>query len=83
MTPQAHQAAVAAAAIHPPTLSAAELTKFREQGYLRLGHVGTPGHVQALRDRIDAIMLGEVRAGRTQIYISAKHFTSESDVPRS
>ena len=46
--------------IHAPTLSDAELQQFERDGYLRLGQVGSSQHVEALQDRIDAIMLGEV-----------------------
>lgn len=38
-----------------------ELARFAEEGYLRLGQVASDGHLQAMRDRIDEIMLGEVR----------------------
>ena len=38
-----------------------ELARFAEDGYLRLGQVASNGHLQAMRDRIDEIMLGEVR----------------------
>ena len=45
---------------HAPTLSDAELQQFQRDGYLRLGKVGSSQHVEALQNRIDAIMLGEV-----------------------
>ena len=38
-----------------------ELARFAEDGYLRLGKVASNGHLQAMRDRIDEIMLGTVR----------------------
>ena len=38
-----------------------ELARFAEDGYLRLGQVASNGHLQAMRDRIDEIMLGNVR----------------------
>ena len=47
--------------LHTPTLSPAELAEFHEQGYVRFGHVAPEAEIDALRDRIDQIMLGEVR----------------------
>ena len=47
-------------ALHAPELSAAELGRFREQGYVRLGHVAPRDEIDALCRRIDQIMLGEV-----------------------
>ena len=44
-----------------PEFGLSELARFAEEGYLRLGQVATSGHLQAMRDRIDEIMLGEVR----------------------
>jgi len=46
--------------LHSPTLSAAELEHWKEQGYVSLGHVVAPTQIEALCERIDAIMLGEV-----------------------
>ncbi len=47
--------------LHAPALSAAELDRFHEQGYVRLGHVAPRAEIDALCRRIDQIMLGEVR----------------------
>ncbi len=38
-----------------------EVARFAEDGYLRLGQVAFSGHLQAMCDRIDEIMLGNVR----------------------
>ncbi len=38
-----------------------EVARFAEDGYLRLGQVASSGHLQAMCDRIDEIMLGNVR----------------------
>jgi phytanoyl-CoA hydroxylase len=46
--------------LHPPAISDDELSRWREQGYVRLGHVAPPGEIEALGERIDAIMLGTV-----------------------
>ena len=48
-------------ALHAPELSAAELGRFRQEGYVRLGHVAPREEIEALCRRIDQIMLGEVR----------------------
>ena len=48
-------------ALHASALSAAELDQFHEQGYVRLGHVASREEIDALCQRIDQIMLGEVR----------------------
>ena len=45
---------------HAPALSPDELDAYREQGYVRLGHVATAEEIDALRKRIDQIMLGEI-----------------------
>lgn len=47
--------------LHAPTLSPAELEQWREEGYLRLGHVVPAEDIDALCQRIDMIMLGEIR----------------------
>ena len=47
--------------LHAPTLSRDELTTYHEQGYVRLGHVAPADEIDALRTRIDQIMLGEIR----------------------
>ena len=47
--------------LHASTLSPAELEQWREQGYIRLGHVAPAKEIDALCQRIDQIMLGEVR----------------------
>ncbi len=44
-----------------PEFGLSELARFAGDGYLRLGRVASNGHLQAMRDRIDEIMLGEVR----------------------
>ena len=46
--------------LHPPYLSDEELQTFHEQGYVRLGHVVPVEDIQALADRIDAIMVGDI-----------------------
>ena len=48
-------------ALHASELSAAELDQFHEQGYVRLGHVASREEIDGLCQRIDQIMLGEVR----------------------
>ena len=48
-------------ALHAPDLSAAELDRFHEEGYVRLGHVAPRDEIDDLCRRIDQIMLGEVR----------------------
>ena len=50
--------------LHAPTLSPAELDQWREQGYVRLGHIAPAEEIDALCQRIDDIMLGEVRYGK-------------------
>ena len=47
--------------LHAPTLSPAELDQWREQGYVRLGHIAPAEEIDALCQRIDDIMLGKVR----------------------
>jgi len=42
-------------------LRMSDLARFAEDGYLRLGQVASSGHLQAMCDRIDEIMLGNVR----------------------
>jgi phytanoyl-CoA hydroxylase len=64
--------------LHAPTLSAAEIEQFHRDGYLRLGHVGTPQHIDALRDRIDAIMLGIVTVPNMLMQLCP----SASDLPQ-
>jgi len=75
--------------LHPPALSEAELEQFRESGYLRLGHVAPAEQIEALCDRIDAIMLGQVRydnmlmqlcpsAGRPELSVQTKTFKGSS-----
>ncbi len=46
--------------IHEPVLGDSELDHWREQGYVRLGHVAPADEIEALRERIDAIMLGQI-----------------------
>lgn len=41
------------------SLTDAQWREYEEKGYLRLGHVLTPGELSALQERIDAIMLGK------------------------
>ena len=48
-------------ALHASALSAAELDQFHDQGYVRLGHVASREEIDGLCQRIDQIMLGEVR----------------------
>ncbi len=47
--------------LHAPVLSPDELATYHEQGYVRLGHVAPQSEIDALSERIDQIMLGEVR----------------------
>ncbi|MCH2662105.1 phytanoyl-CoA dioxygenase family protein, partial [bacterium] len=47
--------------LHAPVLSPDELATYHEQGYVRLGHVAPQSEIDALRERIDQIMLGEIR----------------------
>ena len=47
--------------LHAPALSAAEVDQFHQQGYVRFGHVASREEIDALCQRIDQIMLGEVR----------------------
>ena len=54
-------ASLADGELHAPTLSAEEVDFFQQWGYLRLGPVAPPEHIEALRERIDDIMLGNVR----------------------
>ena len=54
-------ASLADGELHAPTLSAEEVDFFQHWGYLRLGPVAPPEHIEALRERIDDIMLGNVR----------------------
>ncbi len=42
-------------------LRMSDLARFAEDGYLRLGQVASSGQLRAMRDRIDDIMLGNVR----------------------
>ena len=76
-------------ALHAPELSAAELGRFREQGYVRLGHVASRDEIEALCRRIDRIMLGEVRydnmlmqlcpsAGRPELSRQTREFKGSS-----
>ena len=76
-------------ALHAPELSAAELGRFREQGYVRLGHVASREEIEALCRRIDRIMLGEVRydnmlmqlcpsAGRPELSRQTREFKGSS-----
>lgn len=46
--------------LHPPTISDGEIETWAEQGYVRLGHVAPTEEIEALCERIDAIMLGQV-----------------------
>ena len=46
--------------IHGPTLNGEELTHWQEHGYVRLGQVVPSAEIEALGERIDAIMLGTV-----------------------
>ena len=75
--------------IHSPTLSPAELEEFHARGYVRLGHVATPAEIEALCQRIDQIMLGEVHydnmlmqlcpsAGQTELSRQTKEFKGSS-----
>ena len=47
--------------LHPPFLTDRELDTFREKGYLRLGHVVPDDRIRSLCQRIDDIMLGNIR----------------------
>ena len=42
-------------------LSESEWVEFRRNGFLKLGRTMSPGELRALRERIDAIQMGEVR----------------------
>lgn len=46
--------------IHGPVFSDAELDHWQEHGYVRLGHVAPAAEIEALCERIDAIMLGQI-----------------------
>ena len=46
--------------LHEPTISNAELAIWAEQGFVRLGQVAPIAEIEALCERIDAIMLGHV-----------------------
>ena len=48
-----------AARPHGGSLTAAEMERFEEQGFLPLGPVLSPDDIAALCDRIDRIMLGQ------------------------
>ena len=47
-------------ALHSPTLSDAELQTFHDQGYVHLGHVAPAAEIEAMCQRIDDIMLGNI-----------------------
>ena len=75
--------------LHAPELSAAELGRFHERGYVRLGHVAPREEIDALCRRIDRIMLGEVRydrmlmqlcpsAGKPELSRSSREFKESS-----
>ena len=75
--------------LHAPNLSAAELERFDEEGYVRLGHVVSPEQIDALCQRIDQIMLGEIRydnmlmqlcpsAGEAELSRQTKEFKGSS-----
>ena len=46
--------------LHSPTLSDAELQTFHDQGYVHLGHVAPAEEIEAMCQRIDDIMLGNI-----------------------
>ena len=46
--------------VHGQVLSGAELEHWRVHGYLRLGHVAPAAEIEALCERIDTIMLGQI-----------------------
>ena len=75
--------------LHSPTLSPTELEGFHTQGYVRLGHVASPAEIEALCQRIDQIMLGEVHydnmlmqlcpsAGQDELSRQTKEFKGSS-----
>ena len=47
--------------LHEPCFTAEELDTYHEQGYVRLGKVAPDEEIEALRRRIDDIMLGNIR----------------------
>ena len=47
--------------LHQPALSSQELETYHQQGYVRLGKVASPQEIEALCQRIDDIMLGQIR----------------------
>ena len=47
--------------LHQPALSSRELETYHQQGYVRLGKVASPQEIEALCQRIDDIMLGQIR----------------------
>lgn len=47
--------------LHAPTLTGEEMKRFQEEGYVRLGKVAPDEQIEALCQRIDDIMLGNVR----------------------
>ncbi len=46
--------------LHPPTFGKDELEAYQENGYVRLGRVVAKEQIDALCQRIDAIMLGDI-----------------------
>ena len=49
-----------ATGLHAPTLSDSELEHFHREGYILLGKVASPAHIEAMCERIDDIMMGRV-----------------------
>ncbi|MAP89150.1 hypothetical protein CMK16_17570, partial [Candidatus Poribacteria bacterium] len=47
--------------LHQLTLSSQELETYHQQGYVRLGKVASQQEIEALCQRIDNIMLGQIR----------------------
>jgi phytanoyl-CoA hydroxylase len=64
------------------TFGPKEQRQFSRDGYLRLGRIISIGQLQALCDRIDAIMLGEVRYEEMSMQLDATT-GSYKDIPAS
>jgi hypothetical protein len=75
--------------VHSLTFSDAELEQFWEEGYVRLGHVAPLAEIEALCERIDAIMLGRIQydnmlmqlcpsAGQPELSVQTKTFKGAS-----
>jgi hypothetical protein len=68
-------------ALHPPVLSAGELRRFEEEGYLRLGRVVPQEQVEALGQRIDEIMLGRAEIDYDRIMMQLDRVAGDDSGP--